>query len=80
MFKASVHEYTRGCIQRGVVVTVVLLRRLQPHELTQAVEISNLIFTGIFGLEMLLKILAEGFLSYISSGFNLFDGVIVILR
>ncbi|EEC17907.1 voltage-gated calcium channel, putative, partial [Ixodes scapularis] len=76
------HQY----FQRGIL-TAILVNTLsmgieyhdQPHELTQAVEISNLIFTGIFGLEMLLKILAEGFLSYISSGFNLFDGVIVIL-
>ncbi|KAL1415697.1 hypothetical protein MTO96_029022 [Rhipicephalus appendiculatus] len=76
------HQY----FQRGIL-TAILVNTLsmgieyhdQPQELTSAVEISNLIFTGIFGLEMLLKILAEGFLSYISSGFNLFDGVIVIL-
>ncbi|KAL3206040.1 hypothetical protein MRX96_040482 [Rhipicephalus microplus] len=76
------HQY----FQRGIL-TAILVNTLsmgieyhdQPQELTLAVEISNLIFTGIFGLEMLLKILAEGFLSYISSGFNLFDGVIVIL-
>lgn len=76
------HQY----FQRGIL-TAILVNTLsmgieyhdQPQELTLAVEISNLIFTGIFGLEMLLKILAEGFMSYISSGFNLFDGVIVIL-
>ncbi|XP_064478455.1 voltage-dependent T-type calcium channel subunit alpha-1G-like isoform X2 [Ornithodoros turicata] len=76
------HQY----FQRGIL-TAILVNTLsmgieyhdQPQELTLAVEISNLVFTGIFGLEMLLKILAEGFFTYISSGFNLFDGVIVIL-
>jgi voltage-dependent calcium channel T type alpha-1G len=29
---------------------------------------------------MLLKIIAEGPFKYISNGFNVFDGVIVILR
>ena len=29
---------------------------------------------------MILKLTAEGFYSYISSGFNVFDGTIVILR
>ena len=51
----------------------------QPAELTLAVELSNILFTAIFGLEMVLKILAEGFGKYIQSGFNLFDGVIVVL-
>ena len=43
------------------------------------IEMSNILFTAIFGLEMILKILAEGFGKYIQSGFNLFDGVIVVL-
>ncbi|XP_035217562.1 voltage-dependent T-type calcium channel subunit alpha-1H-like [Stegodyphus dumicola] len=51
----------------------------QPEELTFIVEVSNLVFTGIFGFEMCLKILAEGLYGYISSGYNVFDGVIVIL-
>lgn len=52
----------------------------QPDELTFIVEVSNLVFTGIFGFEMCLKILAEGVYGYISSGYNVFDGVIVVLR
>lgn len=43
-------------------------------------EYSNLIFSGLFAFEMVLKILAEGPFSYIKSGLNLFDGFIVILR
>lgn len=53
---------------------------LQPAQLTIALEISNLVFTALFGLEMLLKLLAYGVFGYIKNGFNLFDGFIVIIR
>lgn len=43
-------------------------------------EYSNLVFSLLFALEMILKILAEGILGYIKNGFNVFDGVIVVLR
>lgn len=52
----------------------------QPEELTLTVEFSNIVFSAIFAIEMLLKIIAEGPLNYIGNGFNVFDGVIVILR
>lgn len=52
----------------------------QPEELTAIVEMSNFVFSGIFAVEMLLKVIAEGPFKYISNGFNVFDGVIVILR
>ncbi|XP_047738832.1 voltage-dependent T-type calcium channel subunit alpha-1G [Hyalella azteca] len=51
----------------------------QPEELTQIVETSNMIFSGVFAFEMFLKIISEGPFGYISNGFNLFDGVIVVL-
>lgn len=52
----------------------------QPEELTAIVETSNIVFSGIFAVEMLLKVIAEGPFKYIANGFNVFDGVIVILR
>ncbi len=52
----------------------------QPQLLTKTVEVSNLVFSIIFAFEMLLKLGAYGFFRYISDGFNVFDGVIVILR
>ncbi|KAL3273056.1 hypothetical protein HHI36_014511 [Cryptolaemus montrouzieri] len=51
----------------------------QPDILTHVVEVSNIIFSAIFAVEMLLKVIAEGPFGYISNGFNVFDGVIVIL-
>lgn len=52
----------------------------QPDELTQAVEISNVIFTFIFAAEMILKLLGEGCYNYINDGFNVFDAIVVIVR
>ena len=52
----------------------------QPNELTTIVEISNIIFSTVFAIEMLLKIISDGIFGYISNGFNVFDGIVVILR
>ena len=52
----------------------------QPDWLTKYVEVSNLVFSVIFLIEMILKLSAYGFFRYISDGFNVFDGLIVILR
>lgn len=52
----------------------------QPEELTSIVETSNIVFSAIFAVEMLLKIIAEGPFKYVANGFNVFDGIIVILR
>ncbi|XP_070341377.1 voltage-dependent T-type calcium channel subunit alpha-1H isoform X1 [Equus asinus] len=51
----------------------------QPDELTNALEISNIVFTSMFALEMLLKLLACGPLGYIRNPYNIFDGIIVII-
>lgn len=37
-------------------------------------------FTSMFALEMLLKLLACGPLGYIQNPYNIFDGVIVVIR
>jgi voltage-dependent calcium channel T type alpha-1H len=51
----------------------------QPQSLTNALEYSNLIFTSLFAIEMILKIIADGCLKYIRNAYNIFDGVIVIM-
>jgi len=58
----------------------VILCVFQPETLTLVLEYSNIIFSALFALEMLLKVLAEGPFGYIQNGFNVFDGFIVILR
>ncbi|XP_046400704.1 voltage-dependent T-type calcium channel subunit alpha-1I [Ischnura elegans] len=76
------HKY----FQRGILFAI-LINTLsmgieyheQPEMLTAAVEVSNFVFSAIFAVEMMLKITAEGPFGYISNGFNVFDGVIVVL-
>lgn len=46
----------------------------------KVLEILNYIFTAIFALEMLLKLVGMGPYGYIKDPFNLFDGFIVIMR
>lgn len=42
-------------------------------------EIANIFFTVIFTSEMILKLFGLGIKKYVSDGFNVFDGVIVIV-
>ncbi|XP_035390987.1 voltage-dependent T-type calcium channel subunit alpha-1H [Electrophorus electricus] len=51
----------------------------QPAELTDVLEISNIVFTSLFALEMLLKLVACGLIGYISNPYNIFDLIIVII-
>ncbi|KAG9343038.1 hypothetical protein JZ751_015256 [Albula glossodonta] len=51
----------------------------QPEELTDILEISNIVFTSMFALEMMLKLLAFGLLGYIRNPYNIFDGIIVVI-
>ena len=55
---------------------------LIPQERT-LLNISNYIFTGIFTFEMVVKVLAKGFLfgehAYLYSGWNIMDGSLVIV-
>ena len=45
----------------------------------QVLEISNLVFSCIFSIEMMLKILAYGAFEYFDDGFNVFDSLVVWL-
>jgi hypothetical protein len=48
-----------------------------PIEFVSALEIINFIFTGIFGIEAILKLAAFG-LSYFQNSWNRFDFIVVI--
>lgn len=52
----------------------------QPEELTNVLEICNIVFTSMFTLEMILKLTAFGFFEYLRNPYNIFDGIIVIIR
>ncbi|KAF7650465.1 hypothetical protein LDENG_00125570 [Lucifuga dentata] len=51
----------------------------QPEELTDVLEISNIVFTSMFVLEMVFKLLAFGVFGYIRNPYNIFDSIIVII-
>ncbi|KAL2100766.1 hypothetical protein ACEWY4_002527 [Coilia grayii] len=51
----------------------------QPRELTEILEISNIVFTSMFVLEMMFKVLAFGVFGYIKNPYNIFDGIIVVI-
>ncbi|KAI5728156.1 hypothetical protein M8J77_012311 [Diaphorina citri] len=76
------HKYFQQGILLAILINTLSMGieyHNQPEELTVIVEISNVIFSAVFAIEMLLKIIAEGPFGYISNGFNVFDGIIVIL-
>jgi hypothetical protein len=50
-----------------------------PKGLADFLEMTNLILTGAFTIEMLLKMIAYGLKKYFSEAFNTFDAVIVVL-
>lgn len=77
------HKYFQQGILLAILINTLSMGieyHNQPEELTAIVETSNVVFSAIFAVEMLLKVLAEGPFKYIANGFNVFDGVIVILR
>ena len=48
--------------------------------MTMTVEYANIIFSTIFAIEMILKIVGEGPRKYVKDVVNLFDACIVIIR
>ncbi|KAM7372224.1 hypothetical protein PAMP_009407 [Pampus punctatissimus] len=72
--------------ERGIMIAI-LINTLsmgieyheQPEELTDVLEISNIVFTSMFVLEMGFMLLAFGLFGYIRSSYNIFDSIIVII-
>ncbi|UJR33723.1 hypothetical protein I4U23_021150 [Adineta vaga] len=72
---------------RRIVLSAIVINTLsmgieyhgQPMSLTNALEYSNIVFTTLFAIEMVCKIIADGCLTYIKNAYNLFDGIIVIM-
>ncbi|XP_021945092.2 voltage-dependent T-type calcium channel subunit alpha-1G isoform X3 [Folsomia candida] len=85
--RAKVRELVESKLfQQGILCAILINtfsmgveHHLQPDWLTTMVEMCNFIFSGMFFLEMLLKLTAYGFVGYVSNGFDVFDGTIVIL-
>uniref|UniRef100_A0A914YAF4 Ion transport domain-containing protein n=1 Tax=Panagrolaimus superbus TaxID=310955 RepID=A0A914YAF4_9BILA len=74
-------HFTRGILVAILVNTLSMgiEYHQQPDWLTSILEYSNYFFTALFTFEMTLKVIADGLFGYLSDGFNLFDGGIVVL-
>uniref|UniRef100_A0A671SY99 Voltage-dependent T-type calcium channel subunit alpha-1I-like n=1 Tax=Sinocyclocheilus anshuiensis TaxID=1608454 RepID=A0A671SY99_9TELE len=71
---------------RGIMIAILINtismgieHHNQPDELTNVLEICNVVFTSVFTLEMILKLTAFGFFEYLRNPYNIFDGIIVII-
>ncbi|KAK2888750.1 hypothetical protein Q8A67_014125 [Cirrhinus molitorella] len=71
---------------RGIMVAILINtismgieHHEQPEELTNVLEICNIVFTSMFALEMILKLTAFGCFNYLRNPYNIFDGIIVII-
>uniref|UniRef100_A0A6Q2YKZ9 Voltage-dependent T-type calcium channel subunit alpha n=1 Tax=Esox lucius TaxID=8010 RepID=A0A6Q2YKZ9_ESOLU len=71
---------------RGILIAILINsismgieHHNQPDELTNILEICNIVFTSMFALEMILKITAFGCLMYLKFPYNVLDGIIVII-
>uniref|UniRef100_A0A8C7Z2Y1 Calcium voltage-gated channel subunit alpha1 Ia n=1 Tax=Oryzias sinensis TaxID=183150 RepID=A0A8C7Z2Y1_9TELE len=88
---ASVRKKLWGIVEskyfnRGIMIAILINtismgieHHNQPEELTNVLEICNIVFTSMFTLEMVLKLTAFGFFEYLRNPYNIFDGIIVII-
>ncbi|XP_058164815.1 voltage-dependent T-type calcium channel subunit alpha-1I [Dasypus novemcinctus] len=73
--------FNRG-IMLAILVNTVSMgieHHEQPEELTNVLEICNVVFTSMFALEMILKLAAFGLFDYLHNPYNIFDSIIVII-
>jgi hypothetical protein len=86
-FRQYISNFVASKYFRRIVLSAIVVNTLsmgieyhgQPTSLTNALEYSNIVFTSLFAIEMILKIIADGCLKYIKNAYNLFDGGIVIM-
>ena len=86
-FRKYISNFVASKYFRRIVLSAIVVNTLsmgieyhgQPPELTNALEYSNLVFTSLFAIEMILKIIADGCMKYIKNAYNLFDGGIVLM-
>ena len=69
-------------IMACVVVNTIALAMYHygmSEDLTNVLDILNLVFVSVFAAEMALKLLAYGFAGYVADNYNILDGIIVII-
>ena len=88
--RQSVRDYFKDLVENETfeftIQMVIILNSLslgsefynQPCWWTRVLDIANIVFTVIFTLECVLKIVGLRFFCYINNNFNLFDLVVVV--
>lgn len=85
--RRRLREFVESWMFQRAILIAILINTLsmgvehhdQPALLTSVVEISNIVFSTIFLIEMIFKVTAFGLFGYIRDGYNLFDGCIVLI-
>ena len=60
-------------------VALAIVHYDEPDEMTKTLDIAEIVFTLLFVLEAVLKLLGLGFYCYFTQGSNVFDFVITVL-
>lgn len=87
LFRSYISKFVGSKYFRRIVLTAIVVNTLsmgieyhgQKKSLEIALEYSNIVFTTLFAIEMILKLIADGCLKYIRNAYNLFDGGIVLM-
>ena len=81
-YRIVTHPHFTPVIIFFIVLNTALLaseHHEQPQELKDLLEVSNYILTGIFAIEMIVKVIASGPLGYLKDPFNVLDGAVVVV-
>jgi len=71
--------FINSCIILNTLVLAVDRYPSLGNELDYMLDMVNIVFFGIFTMEMLIKLLGMGPKNYVRDSFNIFDAVIVVL-
>ena len=81
-YRFGTHKYFQLFITISIIVNSLILALDSSNnsdEMQKFLEMSNYIFTGIFVLEMIIKLLGSGIKLYFKDRFNIFDFLLIAL-
>jgi Ion transport protein len=71
--------FINSCIVLNTLVLAVDRYPSLGNELDYLLDMINIVFFGIFTMEMLIKLFGMGPKNYVRDSFNIFDALIVVL-
>jgi hypothetical protein len=84
---APLHKIVENPRFQNFIIFVIVLNTIQlamPYknmssDYSYGLDVANFVFSGVFGVEMLMKLVGSGPRIYVSSAFNVFDGIVVVM-